>query len=147
MALTEFDALSVLPAEWRAKLAERELVAVTAGMSGAHVFRVRDPVAGDQYLKIDFGPDAAQLRREAERTQWLAAVGVRVPEVTMQFAGMDAFAFMMAALGGEPAESISPDDWRPVVSAIAQAFAALHVLPTDSCPFDETLKVRLARAR
>jgi aminoglycoside 3'-phosphotransferase-2 len=145
--LTTFEALSVLPAEWRGRLAKHELVAVTSGMSGADVFRVRDAATGDQYLKIDIGPDSEHLRGEAERTKWLAAVGVRVPEVTMQFAGVDAFAFMMAALSGQPAEHTSTDHWRPVVGAIAQAFAALHALPVDSCPFDETLNVRLARAR
>jgi aminoglycoside phosphotransferase len=65
----------------------------------------------------------------------------------MQFDGTNLFAMTMAALDGQPAVFINPDNWRPVANAIAHAFAAMHSLPTNSCPFDETLHVRLARAR
>jgi aminoglycoside 3'-phosphotransferase-2 len=145
--LAAFNTLSVLPAEWRARLAEHKLVPVTSGMSGAHVFRVLERQAGDQYLKIAIGADAGHLRREAERTKWLAAMGIRVPEVVAQFDGTDVFAMTMTALSGRSAERAGRDDWRPDVRAMARAFAALHALPTNACPFDETLSVRLARAR
>jgi aminoglycoside phosphotransferase len=145
--LTAFDPLSVLPAEWRTQLAEHELVPVTSGMSGAFVFRILGPEAGGQYLKIATGHDADHLRREAERTIWLASLGVRVPMVVMRFDAKNAFAMTMTALSGVSAESIGGDGWRPIVTAIAHAFAALHALPADPCPFDETLSVKLARAR
>jgi aminoglycoside 3'-phosphotransferase-2 len=141
-----FDPLLVLPATWRTMLAQDELVPVTAGMSGAHVFRIRDRQAGDRYLKIATGPDAAALRGEAERTEWLAAMGIRVPDVLMQHDGDDAFAIIMSALSGAPAEHVSRERWRPVVTAIARAFATLHALPANACPFDESMQVRLARA-
>jgi len=147
MHLTSSDVLSGLPAEWQAKMAENELIPVTSGMSGAYVFRIPDRQAGDQYLKVGIGTNADQLRREGARTKWLASVGLRVPEVIMQFDGTNLFAMTMAALDGQSAVFTSPDNWRPVVNAIAHAFATMHSLPTNSCPFDETLHVRLARAR
>jgi aminoglycoside phosphotransferase len=147
MHFTASDVLSGLPAEWQAKMAENEFIPVKSGMSGAYVFRIPDRQAGDQYLKVGIGTNADQLRREGARTKWLASVGLRVPEVIMQFDGTNLFAMRMAALGGQSAVFISPDNWRPVANAIAHAFAAMHSLPTDSCPFDETLHVRLARAR
>ena len=147
MHLTVFDVLSVLPAEWQAKMAEKGLVPVTSGMSGAYVFRILDPQSGDRYLKVGIGTNADQLRREGARTKWLASEGLRVPEVVMQFDGANLFAMTMAALDGQSSVFTSPDNWRPVVGAIAHAFAAMHSLPTNACPFDESLNVRLARAR
>jgi aminoglycoside 3'-phosphotransferase-2 len=144
--LTAFDILGVLPAEWRSRLAECELVPVTSGMSGACVFRVRAHGFEEHYLKIATGTDVDHLRGEAERTKWLASMGIRVPNVIAQFDGDDAFAMTMTALRGASAEHADRENWQPVVTAIARGFAALHALPVDACPFDETLKVRLARA-
>jgi aminoglycoside 3'-phosphotransferase II len=144
--LSGFDALSVLPAEWRARMAEHELVPVMSGESGAYVFRILDPVVGDRYLKIAMGVGADHLRREVERTQWLASAGIRVPRMLLQFGNTAAFAVTMAALDGQSTASIGAESWRPVVVAIGDAFSAIHALPVSSCPFDETLNVRLARA-
>jgi aminoglycoside phosphotransferase len=145
--VTASEALGVLPSEWRARLAESELVPVTSGMSGAHVFRVRSGQAGDRYLKIGIGTVADQLQRECARTQWLALAGIRVPEIVSQFNGTDSFAMVMRALDGRPADLIEPDASRQMVTAIARAVRELHALPTSTCPFDETLSIRLARAR
>jgi aminoglycoside 3'-phosphotransferase-2 len=144
--LTALNALSVLPAEWRAEMAEHDLVPVTAGESGAYVFRILDPAAGDRFLKIAMGAGVDHLRREVERTQWLASAGIRVPKVLAQFDSTAAFAVTMAALDGQCAARIGGEIWRPVVRAIAHAVAAIHALPVNSCPFDESLNVRLTRA-
>jgi aminoglycoside 3'-phosphotransferase II len=144
--LAAFDALTVLPAEWQAKMAEHELVPVMSGESGAYVFRILDSVAGDRYLKIAMGTGTDHLQREVERTQWLASAGIRVPRVLLQSRTTAAFAVTMAALDGQSAASIGTESWRAVVRAISHAFAAIHALPVNSCPFDETVNVRLARA-
>ena len=52
----------------------------------------------------------------------------------------------MSALGGLAVEHIESIDWRAATRAIARALAHLHALTVMTCPFDETLKVRLARA-
>jgi aminoglycoside phosphotransferase len=132
--LTAFDVLSALPAEWRAEMAGHELVPVTAGESGAYVFRILDPAAGDRFLKVATGAGTDHLRREVERTQWLASMGIRVPTVLAQCGSPAAFAVVMTALEGQSAACIGGDNWRPVVRAIAHAFAAIHALPVASCP-------------
>jgi aminoglycoside 3'-phosphotransferase-2 len=146
LILTAFDALNVLPAEWRVKMAEHELVPVTSGESGACVFRILDAAAGDRFLKIAMGVGGDHLRREVERTEWLASAGIRVPKVLLRFDRTAAFAVTMAALDGQSAACTGAENWRPVVRAIAYAFAAIHALPVNACPFDETLSLRLARA-
>jgi aminoglycoside 3'-phosphotransferase II len=140
------DPRNVLPAEWWARLAAIEAVPVSSGKSGAGVFRIVGRQTGEQYLKIATGPDAAQLRHEAERTKWLAAMGTRVPRVIATFDDEDGFAVAMAALDGESAENADPRDGRRVAAAIGSAFARLHALPLSTCPFDEGVAVRLARA-
>jgi aminoglycoside 3'-phosphotransferase-2 len=146
--LANFEAFRALPAAWRAQLAARDIVPVTTGMTDAHVYRIAGGEAGDRYLKIAVGAEAAHLKQEVERTQWLASVGIRVPKIAERFAGANVFAFMMTAVKGKPAEdAIAPDHGTRTVAAIAGALAALHRLPAAACPFDERLRVRLARAR
>lgn len=144
--MTPFDALHALPPAWQTRMAGRHLVPVTTGMSGAQVFRITGGDDDDGYLKIGTGTEATHLRGEAERTGWLATMGIRVPQVTAQWDGTDAAAIMMTALDGAPADRAGAD-WQPAVAAIAQAVAGFHALPPDTCRFDETLAVRLARAR
>ena len=143
----DLDALAVLPASWRARLTSKRIVPVDAGMSGASVFRIADKQGTDQYLKIGTGASASLVAREIERTAWLAAAGIRVPAIIAQFNRGDVAAVTMAALDGRNAGDIGPNDWRAAVAAIARAFARLHALAPPTCPFDEALKVRLARAR
>jgi aminoglycoside phosphotransferase len=144
----DLDGLRALPVGWRAQLGAKEIIPVTAGMTDAHVYRIADRAAGDQYLKIGTGGDAAHLKHEVERTQWLASMGIRVPRITKRFAGPDVFAFMMTALNGKSADdAITPDNAPGIVEAVARALAAIHALPVAACPFDERLDIRLARAR
>jgi aminoglycoside 3'-phosphotransferase-2 len=144
--MAAFDILGALPAEWQAEIAEYELVPITSGMSGAAVFRMQGGGAVDRYLKIGVGAQSAHIRREAERTRWLTSTGLRVPTVIMELNTPDVSAVIMAAVVGQPVSSAGLDNATSVIAAIARAFAALHALPAASCPFDETLTVRLARA-
>lgn len=143
----EANLLGALPASWRARLAGKTIIPVTGGMSGAAVFRVAGGHGVDSYLKIGTGALAELLRREIERTEWLGSAGIRVPRVLARFAEENVVAVAMTALGGQTAEHIERTDWRPPVTAIGCALAKLHLLPLATCPFDETLRVRLARAR
>src|SRR5260370_30209149 len=83
----------------------------------------------DQYLKVGIGTNADQLRREGARTKWLASVGLRVPEIVMQFDGANLFAMTMAALDGQSAVFTSPDNWRPVVGR-----SHMHLPQCIRCP-------------
>jgi aminoglycoside 3'-phosphotransferase-2 len=120
---------------------------VTSGMSGASVFRVTDGCEPDQYLKIGTGTLADSLSVEIERTKWLSSVGIHVPKIAAHFADKGITAVMISSLGDQTAEQIRSDDWRTTLSLIASAFAKLHSLPVENCPFNHTLRVRLARAR
>lgn len=140
------DALGVLPASWRARLAAQIVVPVTAGMSGAFVFRVIGEHGLCEYLKVGTGVIAGLLRREIERTEWLTSVGVRVPRIVARFSDKDVVAVLMSSLGDRTAEDIPSTDWKPTVTGIARTLASLHSLPVGRCPFNETLMVRLSRA-
>jgi aminoglycoside 3'-phosphotransferase II len=141
------DALGALPASWRARLAAHTIIPVETGMSGALVFRVIGEHGRCEYLKLGTGAAADGLRREVDRTEWLASAGVRVPQVIARFAEKDLVAAVMSSLGDRTAEDIPASNWKPTVVGIARTFASLHALPVATCPFDETLKVRLSRAR
>jgi aminoglycoside 3'-phosphotransferase II len=142
------DLINDLPASWRERLVGKKIAPVNAGMSGASIFRVTADRGIDHFLKIGTGTVADQLRQEIERTQWLASTGIRVPRVLAHCA-MDSFtALAMSPLEGRSAEQVGREtEWRPTVVAIARAFAHLHSVPVPTCPFDERLEIRLARAR
>jgi aminoglycoside phosphotransferase len=138
---TEF---AELPAEWRADLWQRRLTPVSAGMSGARLWRVEASGAEEaQWLKLGSGEMASEVRAEAERTTWLHARGICVPRMFRTFDRDDFAAVLMSDLAGTSGEEAAVRH----IPAIARAFRQLHSLPVDECPFDETLQVRLDRAR
>jgi len=100
----------------------------------------------DLFLKVATGPDAERLRQEIVRTGWLSSHGVNVPPMVRTLLERDVAAILMRALPGEPVDcsNLPPD---VVVTALAREFSTLHLLEIKSCPFDESLAVRLARAR
>jgi|SRR5215471_3946016 len=145
--MTADEILAALPANWSDRLLNKELIPVTFGMSGASVFRVHQTGLNDQYLKVGSGDVADHLRREVERTEWLAAGQIRVPRTLMRYDGSDQFAVLMTALDGVSIDCVQVEVWQPVVKSIARAFARFHAMPVERCPFDETVSVRLRRAR
>ena len=140
------DTLDALPPSWRRRLAGKSIIPVTAGMGGALVFRVTGKDRVCEYLKMGTGPVADVLGREAERTRWLAAAGIRVPQVIAHFADEHVAALLMSSLGERTGEDIPSGNRKPALAAIGRALAQFHSLPLLTCPFDETLTVRLARA-
>jgi aminoglycoside phosphotransferase len=140
------DLLHLLPPDWQAALAGRA-PEPAAGMGGAAVFRVPDPVGGGGcYLKLARGDDAALLRQEIVRTEWLSSHHVRVPQFLMKACSDDVTAVLMTAI---PGRHLTPGsgDLPARVHTIGRGLARLHALPTADCPFDETPRARLARAR
>jgi aminoglycoside 3'-phosphotransferase-2 len=119
---------------------------VRTGLSGASVFRIHKAMSPDRFLKVATGPDTEQLREEIARTGWLRSHGVNVPPMVQTLLQPDVTAILMEVLPGEPVErsTLSPDD---VVIALAGGLLELHSLGIESCPFDEGIAVRLARAQ
>lgn len=119
------------------------IVPVDAGMGDAAVFMV----GVDRFLKLaEDRTSAAALREEIKRTQWLADHGVRVPvTVGYHHDGENAAWLTMAMPGTSAADSTLPP--FELVRLFGRALHALHALPVDACPFDETIQARLAMAR
>ena len=136
--------LQKLPAAWRAELAGVAAEPVTGGMSGAEVFRLQTkPVS---FLKFATGDEAETVRQEIARTVWLAQHGIHVVPILRSRDHADAVVMQTQALPGVPAYRC---DWPKtrLLPVLARALAGLHALPAADCPFDESLPVRLARAR
>jgi len=146
MGTVENEALAVLPRGWIGMLAGKAVIPVTAGISGASVFHVKEATGSNHYLKIATGGFADLLRREIERTEWLASTGIRVTNIVACFMRNDVAPALMTDLGSHTAEHISSSEWQRWVREIGRALAQLHSLPIAMCPFDETLGVRLSRA-
>jgi aminoglycoside phosphotransferase len=133
-----------LPTKWRAELASVDVKPIKSGMGGADVFRLRlDPVC---YLKMVRGSTAKLLRQEIARTSWLAERGIRVAPIVRTLDDGRFVAMQTRALPGKPADRC---DWPKhlLLPALGRALARLHALAAADCPFDESLSVRLKRAR
>jgi aminoglycoside phosphotransferase len=128
----------------RRRFRGRTWVPVTLGLSGAKVWRLDgNPVL---YVKTtehaQHHDGGTSLRAEADRLRWLAARGLRVPEVVD--AGVDdQFSWLVTtALAGRTAADPWPEAQRSaVVDALADIASTLHAVPTDGCPFDRRLAV------
>ncbi len=139
------DLSAGLPPDWREQLSGCELVSVERGMSSATLVRVRGGGFDNAFLKLGEGDAAADLRREIERTRWLAARGLRVPAlIRASDDGRRVAALMTALPGVHPQEGERPAD--ELVAVLGRALAAFHAEPAESCPFDESIATRLTRA-
>jgi aminoglycoside phosphotransferase len=137
--------LARLPPSWRRELAGHDIVRVHSGMSGASVLRIGPPESAGAYLKIAHGRAVADLRDEIARTRWLAQKGIRVPDISRVFESDEISAVLTGAVSGAPAFQ---HGWQLArdIEAVARGLRQLHSLSVEDCPFDETIRVRLARA-
>ena len=87
--------------------------------------------------------DAAS--REAARLSWLRQVGMPAPQALSVTNTATHIWLLTECLPGSNA-AISLDEPAIKIGLVAEALARLHALPVASCPFDETLSVKLARA-
>lgn len=137
------DCLSVLPKTWRDSLRQYRIEPVERGLSEASVFHLRDREGGELYLKIFDGGQSSELRKEIARTGWLGERGIRVPRFLRVFDSESIVAGLMTALPGRHPHEIE----RPLpdlINDLAKGLFALHSLPVFECPFDESVKARLA---
>jgi len=144
--------LAALPQSWRRRLGNYRFQSVTHGNSDAQIFRLRgsassaSPASPALYLKAAPPAALAELRNEIERTRWLSARSVRVPEILDVFDdGRLGVALMTALPGCHPHQAALPI--ADMVAHLARGLRALHALATADCPFDETTAARLMRAR
>jgi aminoglycoside 3'-phosphotransferase-2 len=138
--------LPPFPPELLRRLDGYEVREETAGLSGAGVFRLLAANRPSLIAKLAAGPEAAALFSEAARLRWLCSSGVLAPEVLAVAEAQGYVWLIMECLPGENAvDSIAPPAAR--VRQLAIALHKIHALDAQSCPFDETVGAKLARAK
>lgn len=140
------DISGILPRDWQALLAEDDVELISIGMSGATVARLTDVSGQCRYLKLAYGSQAAGLARELCRTKWLASHGIRVPQPLMTIEEPGLTAAIVTALPGDHLGT-QRRNTPAMIDSLARALSQLHSISTEGCPFDETVPVRLERAR
>ena len=117
---------------------------VTSGESGAAVFRDEDAT---RYAKCVPAAEAAALKTEHDRVQWLAGRRVPGPQVLDWHSGEAGALLITTAVPGVPADQLSATDLRAAWEHIADAVRGLHALPAQNCPFDRGLDMMVPLAR
>jgi aminoglycoside 3'-phosphotransferase II len=127
------------------QLGDYEAREETTGCSNAVVFRLYAPNRPHLIAKLSDANGAADLRVEADRLKWLRGVGILAPKVIHLAEAHGYLWLVMECLPGEDAAT-SRDQPAVKTYELARALRAVHGLDPNTCPFDETLAVKLARA-
>jgi aminoglycoside 3'-phosphotransferase II len=130
----------------RSDLAQQRIEPIQTGSGGALVYRVRGTSGPARFLKIAVGDAIEDLSQEIERTRWLRAQRINVPTILQAIVQSEVAAVLMSSVEGQPVEDCcgSPTD---IINAAAKGLAHLHALPVSSCPYNESVSIRLARAQ
>ena len=124
--------------------ADPEWLPVLHGESGDRVYRRRDGLA---YLKEAPRGRMDVLAQEHNRLTWLAGTAMATPRVLFWQEADDHARLFTTAVPGIPASDLPGDLLLEAWPSIAEQFAALHHLPTTTCPFDRSLASMIDRAR
>jgi aminoglycoside 3'-phosphotransferase-2 len=117
----------------------------TIGCSDASVFRLEALGRPPLIAKLAPLTKAADLRTEAARLAWLKEAGILAPQIIRLTEASDHLWLVMECLpGDDAARSGAPPAVK--IREIAGALRALHAIDPATCPFDETLGVKLAHA-
>lgn len=136
----------LLPESWRSDLAQQSIEPIQSGSGGASVYRIQEASGSVRFLKIAVDRYIEDLNQEIKRTKWLRAKRINVPKILQAIVHAEVAAVLMSSVDGQPVEdcSSSPTD---IINAVARGIAHLHALPVSSCPYNEDVSIRLARAR
>lgn len=115
-------------------------------MSEAKLFHLADRTGGELYLKMADGAQTAEFRSEIVRTNWLANKGITVPTFVRVFDDGSFVAGLMTAVRGRHPQHLTKPTSQ-LAFYLANGLSRLHALLPAECPFDETVEVRLNRAR
>ena len=141
----------LLPPPLAADLTKHSRSEVGTGESGASVLRFDRPNGTTVFLKaraVGAGSSARPLFDEAERLGWMHAVGLPVPAVLQYHEWKGQEYLLMTAVPGRDAAAERPAEQREaVVAALAAGMRVLHATNVSACPFDQTLRGRLAAAQ
>jgi aminoglycoside 3'-phosphotransferase II len=138
-----------LPPSLAADLGKHSRTEVGTGESDASVARFERPNGTTVYLKTR--PTGTAARRplfdEAERLGWMHAVGLPVPAVLQYHEWKGHEYLLLTSMPGTDAAAPRPADQHgAVVAALAAGMRTLHATNISACPFDQSLRVRVAAA-
>jgi len=140
----------ILPPPLAADLSKHARVEVGTGESGASVIRFERSTGSPVFLKsraFDPSSRARPLFDEAERLGWMHAVGLSVPAVLQYHDWKNREYLLLSALPGVDASTPRPKEQHSaVISALAAGLRTLHATNISACPFDHSIRVRLAEA-
>lgn len=135
-----------LPSAIASLVEGRDFQRIDIGCSRATVFRITRPGRPALFLKSAPVAQGVKLIHEAERLRWLDG-RFPVPRV-LSFCVDDGWEhLLMTGLAGLNGVDASRDDPNAVVVGLAEALRRLHAQSVTGCPFDETLELRIERAR
>ena len=140
-----------LPKPLELRLEGFSFAEIKFGMSGARVFKLED---GNESLFLKFAPvssdpnPAFSIRAEADRLRWLRSKNLAVPKVEMflEDGGLE-FLLMTAIPGRDASQSWHHDQISSIVTTLAVSLRTWHETDPANCPFQLTLKTRIAQAR
>lgn len=116
------------------------------GCSRASVFRITGSGRPTLFLKSAPVVQGVGLFHEAERLRWLEGK-LPVPRLLSFVVENDWEHLLMTGVAGLNGVDAGRDDPHAVVVGLADALRHWHAQPVAGCPFDETLGVRIERAR
>lgn len=120
--------------------------AIAGGQSPSRVYRLTAKARPSLYVKVQAAGYVESLADEASRLAWLAKSSVTAPLSLGCVADAGHEWLVMTEVSGTNAADATPAP-NVVVAAVADGLRQLHALNASSCPFDETLGQKLARAR
>jgi len=134
-----------IPSELLAHIGDYEFTEEFVGRTAGRVFRLQASNRPMLYVKVSAQDGLEDPGGEAERLRWLNVIGVLSPKVLHTHQDRDHFWLVMHCLRGVDA-SKSNDAPEVKIRVVAEALKSLHSIDASTCPFDETLHVKMARA-
>ncbi len=114
--------------------------------SPSSVYRLTADARPPLIVKIQKAGHVESLADEADRLDWLVQTSVAGPERVLFMAEGDREWLVMTVVKGANALAVqAPAD--TIVAAMAVGLRQVHALDPSSCPFDESLDLKLERAR
>jgi aminoglycoside phosphotransferase len=117
------------------------------GCSGAAVYRLTRTDQVHLYLKIGPPDPNRSLADEKDRLAWLQD---RLPVPRVQLFVQDEqldYLLISEIPGIDTSDKMYSNDLPSMVRLLGEGMRMLHSVPIASCPFDETLDVKMAQAR
>lgn len=136
-----------IPSKWRERFPHALIEQQAIGESRADVFRLRQDDGTDLFLKSEPVEELGELADEIQRLQWLRQMDMPAPAVLDEVTEHHRHWLLMTTVPGRDLASASELSAEQVINILATALRTLHQVPVALCPFDHSLRRRIARAQ